>query len=117
MSAEFDTGYPSEPIGGGNPYYRCVHCKISDPQINGTIKNHAPDCEYRLSKENNMSETKKTVSDLTWEEKMTILELMGWEVECESPFEIRNGESFATNQAATIVMVSEVSEYLEHGLN
>lgn len=35
-----------------------------------------------------------------------ILENAGWEIECESPFEIRNNEteSFATNQAAYIVL-------------
>lgn len=37
-----------------------------------------------------------------------ILETNGWEVECESPFEIRNEEtgSFATNQAAYTILES-----------
>ncbi|BBA65566.1 hypothetical protein [Xanthomonas phage XacN1] len=39
--------FPTEPIGGGNPYYRCSHCKISVPQINYRLEGHAPDCEYR----------------------------------------------------------------------
>lgn len=43
--------YENEPIGGGNPYYRCVHCKISDPQINGRLEGHSKYCEYRLQKE------------------------------------------------------------------
>lgn len=47
----YDSGYENEPIGGGNPYYRCVHCKISDPQINGEINNHAVACEYRQQKQ------------------------------------------------------------------
>jgi hypothetical protein len=47
----YDSGYENEPIGGGNPYYRCVHCKISDPQINGEVSNHAESCEYRQSKQ------------------------------------------------------------------
>lgn len=29
------SNYPSEPIGDGNPYHRCVHCKRSAPEING----------------------------------------------------------------------------------
>ena len=43
--------YPNEPIGGGNPYYCCSHCKVSDPQINGKIENHRDWCEYRIEKE------------------------------------------------------------------
>lgn len=43
--------YENEPIGGGNPYYRCVHCQISDPQINGRIEGHCPTCFYRQCKE------------------------------------------------------------------
>ena len=37
-----------------------------------------------------------------------ILENAGWEVECESPFEIRNSEteSFATNEAAYAILES-----------
>lgn len=47
----YDHDYETEPIGGGNPYYRCVHCKRSDPEINGDIKKHVPSCAYRLAKE------------------------------------------------------------------
>lgn len=43
--------YPNEPIGRGNPYYRCSLCGISDPQINGKIENHRPECLYRQAKE------------------------------------------------------------------
>lgn len=46
--------YENEPIGGGNPYYRCIHCKISDPQINGDLKKHASYCKYRLAKESGL---------------------------------------------------------------
>ena len=42
--------YPSKPIGGGNPYYCCSFCGISDPQINGDLEGHAEHCEYRISK-------------------------------------------------------------------
>jgi hypothetical protein len=37
-------------------------------------------------------------------EDYELLEENGWEVECESPFEIRNGESFASNLAAESVV-------------
>ena len=44
--------YPSEPIGDGNPYHRCIYCKRSAPEINGEIKNHHLDCEWRMKMEN-----------------------------------------------------------------
>jgi hypothetical protein len=47
----YDHNYPTEPIGGGNPYYRCVYCKLSDPQINGDINKHAFYCQYRQQKQ------------------------------------------------------------------
>lgn len=48
MSAtEYFNDYETEPIGGGNPYYRCVHCKRSDPEINGRLEGHLTDCKYR----------------------------------------------------------------------
>lgn len=53
MTEEYYTDYPTEPIGGRNPYYRCSYCKISVPQINGQIKNHAEWCEYRINKMKN----------------------------------------------------------------
>lgn len=43
--------YATEPIGGGNPYYRCLHCKRSDPEINGQLDKHETWCSYRLKKE------------------------------------------------------------------
>lgn len=43
--------YDKEPIGGGNPYYRCIHCKVSDPEINGEISGHRIWCKYRQQKE------------------------------------------------------------------
>lgn len=50
-SSTYFTGYANEPIGGGNPYYRCVHCKISDPSINGRLEGHLSSCEYRQAME------------------------------------------------------------------
>ena len=47
----YDNDYPTEPIGGGNPYYRCVHCKRSMPEINGNLQKHESWCPYRLMKE------------------------------------------------------------------
>lgn len=47
----YHSDYENEPIGDGNPYYRCIHCKRSDPEINGDIKKHSAECLYRRSKE------------------------------------------------------------------
>ncbi len=51
MATQFFNDYENEPIGGGNPYYRCIHCKRSDPEINGRIEGHLPSCKYRQAKE------------------------------------------------------------------
>lgn len=51
INGKYFADYDNEPIGGGNPYYRCVHCKVSDPQINGRIEGHLSHCEYRIQKE------------------------------------------------------------------
>lgn len=51
MTDAYFNDYPNEPIGGENPYYRCSHCGISDPAINGQLDGHAADCTYRLKKE------------------------------------------------------------------
>jgi len=42
--------YETEPIGGGNPYYRCIYCKRSDPEINGSLDGHESWCKYRQQK-------------------------------------------------------------------
>ncbi len=47
----YHSDYENEPIGGGNPYYRCIHCKRSDPEINGRLEGHLADCVYRLAKQ------------------------------------------------------------------
>ncbi len=44
--SDFDT----EPIGGSNPYYKCISCGISVPQINYNLLNHSETCEYRIKK-------------------------------------------------------------------
>lgn len=43
---KYYTNYPKEPIGSGNPYYRCSFCGVSDPQINGNLNGHLDDCEW-----------------------------------------------------------------------
>lgn len=53
-SMEYHSDYENEPIGGGNPYRRCIHCKRSDPEINGRLEGHLRDCRYRLAKESGM---------------------------------------------------------------
>lgn len=50
MESEYWTSYKKVRIGKGNPYYRCAGCGISDPQINGDIKNHAPGCSEVMLK-------------------------------------------------------------------
>lgn len=49
--AKYHSDYAKEPIGKGNPYWRCRHCKRSDPEINGRLDGHAADCQYRIAKE------------------------------------------------------------------
>jgi hypothetical protein len=38
------SGYDTKPMGGGNPYYCCVGCGRTDPQINGDINAHGEGC-------------------------------------------------------------------------
>lgn len=38
--------YDKEPIGKGNPYYRCSSCKRPVPEINGRLEGHSEHCEY-----------------------------------------------------------------------
>ncbi len=47
----YDFSYPKEPIGGGNPYQRCVSCKKSDPAINGRVEGHLENCQWRRLRE------------------------------------------------------------------
>ena len=43
----------------------------------------------------------------TWEDDMKLLEENGWEVECESPFEIRSKDGgFASENAAYMILAS-----------
>jgi hypothetical protein len=46
----FDIGYPQEEVEGQTNVYRCKYCRRITTDINGRLENHAPDCEYRLSK-------------------------------------------------------------------
>lgn len=46
----FDIGYPQENLEGQMYVYRCKFCKKLTTEINGRVENHAPDCEYRLSR-------------------------------------------------------------------
>ena len=51
QSTAYYSDYPTEPIGGGNPYYRCKCCKRSVPEINGALEKHEVTCSYRIKKE------------------------------------------------------------------
>jgi DNA-directed RNA polymerase subunit RPC12/RpoP len=46
----FDISYPQENVEGQMYVYRCKSCKKLTTEINGLVENHAPDCEYRLSR-------------------------------------------------------------------
>lgn len=50
VDLDFDPYYPNEPIGGDNPYYRCISCGRSGPQINGKISGHASSCSWANAK-------------------------------------------------------------------
>lgn len=43
--------FPTEPIGGDNPYYKCAYCGVSVPEINYTLEGHSEYCTYRIQKE------------------------------------------------------------------
>ena len=47
-SEKYYTGYPTVPIGGGNPYYMCAICGVSDPEINGSLDHHRPTCTWAI---------------------------------------------------------------------
>lgn len=47
----YRSDYPNEPIGDGNPYYRCCACGRSDPEINGRLEGHLSWCSWRLEQE------------------------------------------------------------------
>lgn len=61
MNSETYFNYPNEPIGGGNPYWRCSSCKRSDPEINGQLTRHLENCDFRKSIE--LKLTTKTISN------------------------------------------------------
>ncbi len=73
----YDVDYPKEPIGKGNPYYRCSYCKVSDPQINGQIENHLATCEYRIKKEKEI--TLDDVKEQMQEDLICYGEVQGWD--------------------------------------
>ena len=47
---EYICDYPNRKIGKGNPYYKCVYCGVSDPEINGQLSNHASHCSWAMKK-------------------------------------------------------------------
>lgn len=38
--------YPKKRIGGGNPYYKCARCGVSEPEINGQLDGHRDSCSW-----------------------------------------------------------------------
>lgn len=65
-------GYINEPIGGGNPYYRCYNCQISDLQINGRLGGHAEWCEWAIEQKRRI--IAETVLADTTEENLELKE-------------------------------------------
>ena len=49
------TDYPSEPIGGTNPYYKCSACGASEPYINGKLENHFGGCLWVKKKKKELA--------------------------------------------------------------
>ena len=47
--------YPNEPIGGGNPYWKCSSCGASDPHVNGTLSKHFSGCSWVKKKKLELS--------------------------------------------------------------
>lgn len=58
---KFNMDFPAEPIGGGNPYYRCVSCKRSVPEINGNPRRHESWCDWRKSLTRNAALTQDRI--------------------------------------------------------
>jgi len=61
---DYRTDYPREPIGGGNPYWRCSCCGISDPQINGRIEGHSSHCSWRLKQEQAKAQLRRSADEI-----------------------------------------------------
>jgi hypothetical protein len=70
----YDSGYETKPMGGSNPYYCCVHCGRTDPQINGELNNHSISCEYRQKKQGYVlnSTDEYVLSDELYNEELEI---------------------------------------------
>lgn len=75
MTEIYDAGYPTVPVGGGNPYYACQYCGRTDPEINGILGNHSEHCEYRIRREKEISQ--QLVYDSYPEKLREILERFG----------------------------------------
>ena len=109
----YDTGYPTKPMGSGNPYYACVYCGRTDPQINGKIKNHSSSCEYRLFMEFGTPLTHDGFGNIipeevfSWEEKEEILKAEGWTVLGQDPLVIvdKKGEKLSGFLADSQLMI------------
>jgi len=52
--SSYDNDYSTVPIGGGNPYQKCVYCGRSQPEINGYLNRHLESCLYRIQRENEL---------------------------------------------------------------
>ncbi len=69
----YNDSYPTEPIGGGNPYRRCKSCGRSMPAINGRLEGHHEDCAWRISQTFPYGITQKSESDASLPDQMAQL--------------------------------------------
>jgi hypothetical protein len=48
--------YPTEKIGGNNPYSQCRFCGRSTPEINGDLEGHLDFCQYKINKKQELKD-------------------------------------------------------------
>ena len=68
--------YETIPIGGGNPYHKCKHCFCSVPYINGDLRKHHTNCEYRVKKEREIAIAKMKGRKITRTEILNLMKLV-----------------------------------------
>lgn len=110
--------YPKKPKGNKNPYYACAYCGITDPQINGVIKNHSSSCEYRLFKEFGTPFTHDgygneiPVESLSWQDKSDILLAEGWKIISQEPLVLSDkNDNFLKGLEAKKLFFSIIDSY------
>lgn len=112
----YDADYPKKPMGGGNPYYSCAYCGITDPQINGQVKNHSKQCQYRLFKEHGTALTHdgygnpiQTVKEpIRWEDTMQLLQSEGLIVVSQEPLQLKDAQGVVFEGKEAQYMIEDI---------